>query len=278
MNQKGYMYREDKIRKYIPSSWSSHPEYRIVIFYEGFGKWFVGHGMKEVGAGDIVFIGPDTEEIFLNDSVFFENNDLRCCWSVLSFYDDIFPVNFRIMPECDEIVSVLDKSRSGLLYHADDQLRQTLVALFDRFAGALGLNQILVLNEILLTLSRAGSGVQVSPSKTDASAKEQLPVYRTFNYLLKNLSEDIKLDEVASFAGQNASALCRSFKAATGQSIFSCLQELRLNQASRMLIESPLGIPQVAVECGFGSSTQFNRLFSKKMGIRAVDYRKLYQK
>lgn len=276
--QKNMLYRKDNIRKYIPSYWHKHQEYRIAIFYEGFGKWFVDYGMEVFQTGDIIFIGPDTEEFLLNDSVFFENNDLRCCWSELYFYEDLFPVNFRLMPEFDEIVSVLDKARRGIIYHGDEKLRNSLIAAFDRFSASSPLEQVMVLFEILMTMFHATSGVLVAPGKNDPGTVDQLPVNRTYSYLLKNLGEDIKLDDVADYACQNSSALCRTFKASTGQSIFSCLQELRLNQASRLLLESDMGIPQVAIECGFGSAAQFKRLFSKKMGIGAADYRKLYQK
>ena len=264
--------------KYFPSEQLSSAEYNLVQVLEGAGKCFVGSmGMKDVKAGDLFLIAPQTEVVFLSDSVYFGNNDLQSSWNILSFPEKVLPVNYKVMPEFADIYALLRMSRMGLLFSGDSFLEEDVFDLLDPFPMQTPLAQTLTLYRVLKRLS-SGSGATVAPRRGDAAGLEsQLPISRTYSYLIRNLREEVKLSDVAEYAGQNRSALCRRFKAETGQSILACLQEMRLSQAARLLVESGLPTAQIATECGFGSLNQFNRQFKTRMGISPAGYRERFQ-
>ena len=263
--------------KYLPSRWISFPSYQVIHLTEGSGKWFVDSmGMKDIKSGDILFLAPDIEQAILSDKIYFEDNDRSCKWSVLSFQENILPVNYKVMPEFNDIYALLRKSRMGILFSAQPGVVEELDDLLDPFPNKSALEQAISVYQALKILARA-EGVTVVPRQDAFSVDNQLPISRTYTYLIRHMGEDIKLPDVADFAGQNVSALCRRFKSVTGQSILSCLQELRLSQAARMLAESEMPVAQIAADCGFSSVNQFNRLFRSRMDISAEEYRKHFQ-
>ena len=74
------------------------------------------------------------------------------------------------------------------------------------------------------------------------------------------------------------SYLCALFKKEMGMSMQQYLLTVRLNNASRLLIESDLPINEIAYSCGFNDALYFSAIFKKKGGLSPKDYRKKYAK
>lgn len=51
------------------------------------------------------------------------------------------------------------------------------------------------------------------------------------------------------------------------------MRRVRLNRATRLLLDSPLTVEDVARECGFRSATYFCRFFKRETGTTPVLYR-----
>lgn len=64
------------------------------------------------------------------------------------------------------------------------------------------------------------------------------PTEQVYAYLRANFKDDLGLDRLARIANQNPSSLCRSFKARTGKTIRSVLNEIRIKHACRLLTPS----------------------------------------
>jgi AraC-like DNA-binding protein len=86
--------------------------------------------------------------------------------------------------------------------------------------------------------------------------------------------EKIPLKTIASVANMNPSAFCRYFKTRTKRSFSQFLIELRLQQATTMLLDSTLTIDRISLECGFESPSYFYRTFKKYKGITPAAYQK----
>lgn len=267
------------IFKHFPSDWHYHPEYELVAITEGFGRRFVGSGVSEFAPGDIVLIGQNVPHFHLSDSVYYENNDLYCCSEVIQFNPNIFPADFREMPEFKGITRLLDDSARGLLFHNDEVLKAIRTKLSD-FERLDSLMRLMELYHILNLLSRTSDFSYLSIAEVDhARIREQAnrPVYRAYQYLSNNFKEPITLEQVAAFAGQNPTALCRNFKQSTGRSIFTCLMEIRIDFAYKLLTNSDFSIIQVAYEAGFRNISHFNHKFKEMSGLSPLEYRKTHR-
>ena len=236
--------KKNFIFKHFPPDWHYHPEYELVAITEGVGKRFVGNGVSEFSPGDIAFIGSNVPHFHLSDRVYYENNDLYCCSEVIQFNQNIFPADFRTMPEFGPIVRLLERYR------------------------------------ILGMLSQTPDFSYLSIAEVDYNRVKDLhnlPVYRAYQYLANNFKEPVTLRQVAGYAGQNPTALCRNFKQSTGRSIFNCLLEIRIDFAYKLLVNSDFSIIQVAYESGFRNISHFNHKFKEMSGLSPLEYRRAHQ-
>ena len=86
---------------------------------------------------------------------------------------------------------------------------------------------------------------------------------RALSYIRNHLTEPISLDDVARAACTSKRTLSRVFQANTGMTALEVIQEMRIAKACDLLQEGELNCMQVALESGFGSVQQFNRVFQK---------------
>ena len=64
------------------------------------------------------------------------------------------------------------------------------------------------------------------------------------------------------------------FKLKTKKSFVEYLNAIRVSNACKLLIETEMGISEIAFECGFKTASNFNQLFKKLTGTTPKEYRK----
>ncbi len=72
-------------------------------------------------------------------------------------------------------------------------------------------------------------------------------------------------------------SLKRRFKSATGNTLIGHLQNLRIEEAKRILEEDGLPIDEVSVEVGYMDVSFFRRLFKRLTGLSPGQYRRMFQ-
>lgn len=89
-------------------------------------------------------------------------------------------------------------------------------------------------------------------------------------FLNQNYQRSIFLNEAAEVAHLSAAAFSRFFRKTAGKTFTAYVNELRVAQACRFLIETDRNIAAVALDCGFENLSNFNRRFQelKKMSPR----------
>lgn len=92
----------------------------------------------------------------------------------------------------------------------------------------------------------------------------------------QNFQKPITLAEVAKLNSMTEASFSRFFKTRTGISFMDNLLEIRLGNASRMLIDTTQSVSEIAYECGFNNISNFNRLFKKKKGCTPKEFRENY--
>lgn len=271
--------KKNFVFKNFPSDWHHHPEYELVIITEGTGTRFVGNGVTKFYPGDIAFIGANVPHFHLSDPIYYKNNDLYCSSEVVQFNLNILPADFLVMPEFKFISQLLDKSNRGLLFRdskVSDQIRNRL-SNFEQYDG---LKRLTALYNILSTLGQLSdfSYLSTIDVKYDQQSNlHNLPVYRAYQYLSNNFKEPITLTQIADYAGQNTTALCRNFKQSTGNSVFNCLLEIRIDFACKLLKNSNFNINQIAYDSGFCNISHFNHKFKKTIGLSPSEFRRTHQ-
>ena len=96
-------------------------------------------------------------------------------------------------------------------------------------------------------------------------------------YIQQHYREALRLEDVSSAVGFNATYFSTLFKKETGQNFMDYLTELRINKSKELLCGDTLSIQDVAEMVGYRDLKYFSRLFKKATGVSPSDYKKLYK-
>lgn len=94
------------------------------------------------------------------------------------------------------------------------------------------------------------------------------------NYLDKNYSQKITLDDLSGRFLINKFYLTRIFKAQFGVSVNNYLLQKRITHAKQLLRFTDQTVEEIGAECGMGDLYYFSRMFKKVEGISPSEYRK----
>jgi transcriptional regulator GlxA family with amidase domain len=82
---------------------------------------------------------------------------------------------------------------------------------------------------------------------------------------------------VVGHAGAPERTLKRRFKAATGTTLMDYVQNLRIEEAKRLLETGTTPFDDIAAEVGYENPGFFRRLFKRRTGLTPLDYRRMFQ-
>ena len=61
---------------------------------------------------------------------------------------------------------------------------------------------------------------------------------------------------------------------ATGKSVKAVVQQVRMNHARRLLVDTSQPVNEVARQCGFADGGHFTRTFKQQFGLTPTQYRR----
>lgn len=100
-------------------------------------------------------------------------------------------------------------------------------------------------------------------------------VTRALEYLHRNLTKDISLTRVAEALKVHPNYLSSVFKAGVGRRFVDYAREIKVEEAKRLLKETPLKVYEVAAAVQYQDVNHFTRTFKKLVGCSPSEYRDL---
>lgn len=98
---------------------------------------------------------------------------------------------------------------------------------------------------------------------------------RIIRYLEDNFSEEIVFEDMAKEIGISYSYMRKIVYELSGKSLIDYTNQLRIEKAKQLLLESKLNIAQIATEVGYCNIQSFNRFFRKYEGMPPSSYKAL---
>ncbi len=98
-------------------------------------------------------------------------------------------------------------------------------------------------------------------------------INRVIDYIDSHLDEELNLDRLAAVALFSPYHFHRIFTAFMGEPLNVFIKRLRLEKAARMLAGTEKNITEIALDCGFSSSSVFARSFREHYDQSATDWR-----
>ncbi|MCD8155834.1 MAG: AraC family transcriptional regulator [Clostridiales bacterium] len=112
-----------------------------------------------------------------------------------------------------------------------------------------------------------------SPSEMENEADSRR-IREILTFLSDNYGNNIRLDDVAGHIHLCTSECSRLFKRYMKVSLFTFLQEYRVERSLEFLADPEMSITDVALQCGFSDSNYYARVFSRIRGCSPRQYRK----
>jgi AraC family transcriptional regulator len=93
-------------------------------------------------------------------------------------------------------------------------------------------------------------------------------VNRAIDHVVRNLAGDLSLEEVARAACFSPFHFHRVFKSLIGETLGQFVKRQRLERALYLMSHAPgRSLTEVALDCGFSSSSDFSRSFKQRFGV-----------
>ncbi len=139
---------------------------------------------------------------------------------------------------------------------------------------------------LVLSLEKAGTTQEIILAFKDAlekllflaqgggALKTAFSMERVRDYLDQHFREPLRAEQIAMLAEVSVATLSRHFKKSAGVGLEIYLQNLRIEEAKRLLKTGSLPVYQIAQSCGFKSASHFTRFFRRKTGCSPEEFRK----
>jgi YesN/AraC family two-component response regulator len=92
-------------------------------------------------------------------------------------------------------------------------------------------------------------------------------------FIQENYSRKISLREIARVSGLSAPYFSTIFKEEMGENFSNYLNRLRVEKASRMLLDTNFSLSEIAGSCGFEDQSWFSKIFKLFTGVSPGKYR-----
>ena len=111
-----------------------------------------------------------------------------------------------------------------------------------------------------------------SPKHQDR--QEERTITLITRYLQEHLAEEISLSILAEEFHLSAQYISQLFKSEIGVGFLAYLTNIRMEQAKKLLLSTPLPIAEVSEQSGYGDYRVFTKVFKKSEGITPSQYRR----
>ena len=97
-------------------------------------------------------------------------------------------------------------------------------------------------------------------------------IEQALRYIKENLTENLKLEEIAKQIHLSPIYFHNAFKAATGKTLRDYVEEQRIKKAINLLLTTNDSLTKIAFECGFSSQSYFSFVFKRRMKMTPREY------
>ncbi|HAE68502.1 MULTISPECIES: AraC family transcriptional regulator [Sphingobacterium] len=248
-----------------------HEEYELNMILNASGaQRVVGDRIEEIGDYELVLTGPNLPHGWFNNNCRSKNIvEVTVQWN-----KDLFSDQFLNKNQLNFIKRMLQVSSFGIKFS-----KSTIKSIAPEILNlhkTVGFDSVIKLMLILrdLSVSKDTELLVEGDMLLDKSLNfrsRRLDV--AFDYMNKNFSKLISLNDVAELVNMSEVSFSRFIKKRTGKTFIDNLNEIRLGHATRMLIETSNTVAEICYLCGFNNISNFNRAFKRKKNCTPSAYR-----
>ena len=254
--------------------WHYHDELELIYFKNGNGTQFIGDNISNFKNGDIVLVGSNLPHYWQYSEDF---KDAAIEVYVVHFNKNFWGKDFLNLPENFELAKVIEQSKQGIQIKesSNNYLTDSIISVIENQ----GTKKILSLIEVLLEIGKCSNSRHLVSLgfKANFQESERDRIQNIYNYTLKNYKQQINLEKIATIAKMSKTSFCKFFKLRTGKTYSVFLNEIRIGNACKMLIEKRMTVKEICFESGFLNFSSFHKCFKDITGQTPLKYQKSYK-
>ena len=161
-----------------------------------------------------------------------------------------------------------------------DNVRRLFLEIIDEYQRAEDFYEAAIysrLMEMMVLIRRHHVAASPQIGVSGSKQKEYLDKFMDVcNYIGEHCTEELSLEQVASRAGFSKYHFSRLFKQFTNNSFYKYLNQKRIENAEKLLIDPNMSVTEVSLSSGFTSLSSFIRMFKLIKGCTPSEYRAMY--
>ena len=248
-----------------------HEEYELNLIINAPGaKRIVGDNVEVIDEIELVLVGPNLSHVWLTHNCKSEAiTEVTVQW-----HKDLFDDKFLKRNQLSFIKKMLERSNRGILF--PKEIAKLLAPRLQAINELQGFDSVLELMSILHQLSSSRSMRVLSDTVLN---NDQIlnfnsrRIDKAFEFMNANFQKPITLRDLAKQVSMTDVSFSRFIKKRTGNTFIDTMNEIRLGNATRMLIETTHSIAEISYNCGFNNISNFNRIFKKKKHCTPKEFR-----
>lgn len=260
-----------------------HQMSRFLLIRKGRGKIKVQGHAYELKAGTVVSILPwQTTDVF-------EVTEALELFLVKYYFDGVNNIIKTFYNTNNDDITLIEHFTETPVVQCDEAQEKVMDQLFRQIHEEIGLefgdqayrerdlSSIYITNklvEIMLQFYRFGAMFNVEghgQSKTVNNTE-------IIQYIYNHLSEKLTLKMLSAKFFLSESSISHYIHRTTGLSFFDLINEMRIGKTVNFLLYTDLTMEELAEILGFVDSAHISKVFMSRIGMKANDYRKTYQR
>ncbi len=248
--------------------WHQHPEYEIVYIHKGSGKRHIGQHLSHFEEGELMFIGPNVPHLNFGYGADYEHEEI-----VVQLRDTFLGESFLQSPELQDINRLFELSKKGLIFFGETRQEvANLMLALPQLSHFERLIQLLIILQKLAT-SKEYNLLKINGISYEHSHREEARIRQIYGYVEQHYQREIDVQTVADLANLTVPSFCRYFKKITQMTFTDFVNEYRIKQASKLLVQNH-SVTDVCYSSGFNNLSHFTKTFKAVTGKTPREYKK----
>ncbi|HRW99826.1 MAG TPA: AraC family transcriptional regulator [Cyclobacteriaceae bacterium] len=263
--REAFRVQEDQL-PYFYDKLHHHVEIQLMWIEASEGTLIAGDYVGRFEAGDLFLLGSNQAHVFRNDERYYKSGSRQAKSLSIYFDESYLGEHFWELEEMDAIRRFLQETGRGyrILNYTRTEILSLIKSIRQNNNASKVINFLAILN--LLTQSTDLVPLSVAAPLEAYSQNEGRRMNAILQFTFQQSHRKIYIEEVAKIAHLSAEAFCRYFKTRTGKTYTNFLNEVRISNACKLIIDKDLSIQDVCYKSGFANLSNFNRAFKRVTG------------
>ncbi|MBM3420080.1 MAG: helix-turn-helix transcriptional regulator [Bacteroidetes bacterium] len=251
--------------------WQFHHEFELMLNLKSYGTRIIGDSVELFDRYDMTLIAgniPHSWNHYLHEGGVPPGHGI-----VLHFSRASLGEGFIAQHEMNSLRELLEIASLGIAFSETDARKAE--PFLDIMTRTSGMEKMAAFFSLMHILCSSGKKRQLCSEnyKPAADNRGNPVISRVYEYIRQNYSKPLTINDLASVAEMKPGSFGKYFKRNCGTGVVEYVNQVRSNRACYLLRETDRHVYEIAIECGFQSISNFNKLFRKHNMVTPVEYR-----